>query len=343
VSGGEKELRLGVIGCGGMATQVHCPNVTAIAGARTVAYCDVAAEKAQALLDKFGGEYVTTDAARIFDDKSIDGVLIQVGPKWHARFAQMAAMAGKHVFVEKPIAVELADALDVVRAVEASGVKFLYGTNNRLAPLVLKAKAMCPQPLYSFSQCSESITHHACHFIDLAVNLFHEAPLERVYASGGQFWNLDPHLPADSFCAVLTFADRSTHTCIYHGASFNPLLSKYHYQLFGRECCVYLARRFKECHLMKDRNQVAQSWVFHGDDLDRGPFGYMGHYQELKHWVDCIRTGASCTMTARNAAYVLAIEKAILHSIQTGRAVNVAAFLREHDAAFLQQGREGVR
>lgn len=334
-----KVLRFGVIGCGGMATQVHCPNMAAIDAVETVAYCDLDEGKAKALLETHGGEYTTTDADRIFQDTSLDGVLIQTGPSAHPQLVQAAARAGKHVFVEKPIAVELADALETVKVVEECGIRFIYGTCNRLAPMVRRAKRMCPDPVYSFCQCTGSVTSQACHNIDLAVNLFHGAPLVTVYASGGRVWGMDAHLPADSFSAVLTFEDGSVHTYIQHGKSCNALLKKYHYQLFGKECCVYLAKRFKECHLMRDLSKVEQSWVFDGEDTDRGPFGYMGHYDELKELVECIRHGGNGTMTVCDAAYVLAVEKGILHSVETGRVVEFFGFLKEHGAAFLVEGR----
>lgn len=336
-----KDLRFGVIGCGLIASRVHCPNMAVIPGARTVAYCDIDESKAEELLQKHGGEYTTTEAGKIFADKNIDGVLIQVGPTLHPAFVQAAGRAGKHIFVEKPIAVELSDAINTVRVVEESNVKFIFGTCNRIAPMVKMAKRMCPSPFYSYSQCAESISEEACHRIDLAVNLFHYAPLQRVYASGGRFWGLDAHLPADSFAAVLTFADGSTHTCVQHGLAYNPLLTKYHYQLFGKECCVYLAKRYKECHLMRSRDKVEQSWIFDGADTDRGPFGYMGHYDELLELVNCIRAGGNGTMTVRDAAYLLAVEKAILESIGTGQVVNFPDFLKRNNAGFLLDGKMG--
>jgi len=197
------------------------------------------------------------------------------------------------------------------------------------------AHRMCPQPLYSYCQCTDSVMGQACHNLDLAIHLFHSAPLQLVYGCGGQHWNLDPHLPADSFSAILTFADGSVHTYIQHGLSFNSLLSKYHYQLFGKNVCVFLAKRFKECHYMQDRNAPARSWTFVGQDMDRGPYGYMGHYDELAEWVDKIRHGGKCTMTIRQAARVLAVEKAILQSLVEKRAVDFPEFLRQNDAAFL--------
>ena len=332
----DKELRFGVIGCGSMAKSVHCPNLATIPGTRLAAYCDLDEAKAQKLLAAHGGEYVTTDASRILGDTSLDAVLIQVSPQVHPGLVQEAAKAGKHVFVEKPLATDLAEAMETVRAVQAAKVKFIIGLCNRLGPNVRRAKRLCPTPLYSFSQCSDTITHQACHNLDLAVNLFHEAALVSVYASGGQRWNLDPHLPADSFSAILAFADGSVHTYLQHGKAYNAILKKFHFQLFGSDGCVYLAKRFKECHYMKGPAAVEQSWIFEGNDMDRGPNGYMGHWDELRELVDCIRSGqGNGTMTVRDGAYVLAVEKAILRSVETKQVVDFPAFLREQGAESL--------
>lgn len=328
----EKKLRFGVIGCGLMAKLVHCPNMKAISGAETIAYCDIDQSKAAELRELFGGEYVTSSAEDLFADDSLDGVMIQIGPDHHPRLVQKAARAGKHIFVEKPIAIDLQDALKTKTVVEEADVKLMFGTCNRLAPNVKRAKQMCPNPVQTFCQCSDTITHQAVHNLDLAVNLFHEAPLLQVSASGKQVWGLDPHLPADSFSAILTFADQSVHTYIQHGEAYNPMLKKYHYQLFGRENCVYLAKRFKECHLMTNHKDVDKSWIFQGDDTDRGPQGYMGHYEELYELVQAIRTDGICTMSVRDAAYVLAVEKAILHSIETGETVVFKDFLETNQA-----------
>jgi len=335
----DQELRFGVVGCGGMATQVHCPNMKAISGASTVAYCDVELGRAESLLEQYGGDYATADAQRLFDDDSLDGVLIQTGERWHPQLVQGAARSGKHIFCEKPIAVDLADGLATVRAVEEAGIHFQFGTCNRLAATVKMAKRMCPDPIYTYCQCTDTVSGQAVHNLDLAVNLFHEAGLRTVYASGGQHYGLDLHLPADSFSAVLTFADQSVHTYIQHGKAYNPILLKYHYQLFGGDRCVYLAKRFKECHLMRSRTEVEATWRFDGPDVYRGQFGYMGHYDEVAELVRCIREGGSCSLSIRDAAYVLAVEKAIFVSIQTGQAIDFRAYLESQGAAFLLEGR----
>jgi len=242
------EVTFGIIGCGAMPTGVHVPNLAAIPNARVAAYCDLDESKARQLMEKHGGDYVTTAMERVLADKAIDAVTIAVGPKAHPALVQAAAKAGKHVFVEKPLAASLADALATVQAVEQAGIKFQHGTCNRLAPMVKVAKRMLPKPHYSYCHAASTVTHMPVHNLDLAINLFHESPVVRVYGSGGQRWHLaaDRELPADSYAAVLTFADGSTHSYLQTGNIANAELTKYHFELFGDDCAVYLARRDKE-------------------------------------------------------------------------------------------------
>lgn len=330
------DLRFGVIGCGFMG-RLHTSNASFVPGMKTVAYCDVDLARAQDFLKTFGGEYATTDADRLFTDESLNGVLIQTGEVQHPKLVIGAAQAGKHIFCEKPLARTLAEAQQAVDVVEHSTVKMVFGVCNRLAPMVQRAKRIIPHPVYTFCQCAETITSQAVHNLDLAVHLFHEAPLVKVYAQGQQVWGLDPHLPADSFVATLTFADASVHCYIQHGASRNGTLRKYHYQVFGKDKMVYLAERFKKCIVHDAAGAVTQSLVFEGPDFGgegesdvRGPYGYMGHYDELAHLCDCIRTGATPQLTARQGLRVLAVEKAILESLTTGMPVDFAAFCRSN-------------
>ena len=331
-----KELRVGVIGCGGQGT-LHCNNARYVPGVRTVAYCDADTPRAERFLQTYGGAYATGDAQRIIGDPDLDAVFIQTGPTHHPRLVAAAARAGKHIFCEKPIALTLGEAQGVKAAVESAGVRFVYGTCNRLAPLVQRAQRIVPQPVYSLCQCQDTITHQAVHNLDLAVNLFHASPLVRVYAQGDDVWHLERDLPVDSFVATLTFADRSVHCYIQHGSSRNGTLRKYSYQLFGRAHCVFLADRFKRCIVHGSSGEVLQTLSFEGPDFTpqaegtgdvRGPFGYMGHCEEIADLAACVRSGAEPVMTIRDAVHVLAVEKAILESAQTSLPVDFAAFCR---------------
>jgi len=103
--------------------------------------------KLKKFLSDFGGEYATEDAGKIFADNSIDGVLIQTGERHHPALGIAAAKAGKHIFMEKPIAVTVEEALELEKAVRKSGVKYIIGLCYRLAPRSkIERKKLLPDP-----------------------------------------------------------------------------------------------------------------------------------------------------------------------------------------------------
>lgn len=317
---------------------LHVLNSKHVPGMQVVAYADVRKEAAEKFLKDFGGEYATSDADRIFGDSSIDGVLIQTGERYHPALGISAARAGKHVFMEKPVAVSVEEALELESVIRKSKVKYLIGLCNRLAPAVKRAKELLPNPWITYGQCSDTVSGQACHNLDLIVHLFHEAPLATVYASGGRAYGLDEHLPVDSFIATLRFADGSQACYIQHGKAYNALMTKYSFQLFGKDRSVFLARRFKECHLSTNNKAPEFSTVFAGPDFTatnaaehykdvRGPHGYMGHYDELVALTQAIRNDTEPPMTIEHGRHVLQVEKAIFEAVTSGTIVDYPKFL----------------
>lgn len=317
---------------------LHVLNSKHVPGMEVVAYADVCKEKAEKFLQDFGGDYATGDPADLFSDARLDGVLIQTGERHHPALGIAAARAGKHIFMEKPIAVTVEEALELEAEVRKAQVKYLIGLCNRLAPAVKRAKELLPNPWITFGQCTDTVSGQACHNLDLIVHKFHDAPIASVYASGGQFYGLDQHLPADSFVATLRFADGSQACYIQHGRAYNALMSKYSFQLFGKDRCVYLAHRFKECHLSTSLAAPDFSTLFSGPDFTpanpqahfkdaRGPHGYMGHFDELLALCEAIRNDADPPMTVEHGRHALQVEKAIFESLTTGQVIDYPMFL----------------
>lgn len=264
--------------------------------------------------------------------------MIQTGERHHPALGIAAAKAGKHIFMEKPIAVNVEDAIELEKEVRKAGVKYIIGLCYRLAPAANKAKDILPNPWITYGQCNDSVSGQACHNLDLIVHKFHDAPITTVYATGGHYYGMDSHLAADSFIATIRFADGFQACYIQHGRAYNALMSKYSFQLFGQDRCVYLARRFKECHLSTNLVQPDFSTVFSGPDFStpnknehykdvRGPHGYMGHYDELVALCEAIRNDTDPPMTVEHGRHVLQVEKAIFESITTGQLIDYKEFL----------------
>lgn len=124
-------LNIGIIGAGRIG-KVHAATVAyRIPSARIAAVADVSGDAARQLAAQFNVPRAWDDPAAIFEDKEIQAVFICSSTDTHAGFIEAAAGAGKHIFCEKPIALELAAIDRALAAVEKAGVKLQIGFNRR--------------------------------------------------------------------------------------------------------------------------------------------------------------------------------------------------------------------
>jgi predicted dehydrogenase len=95
------------------------------------AFVDVRREAATALAGEFEGAYAAEDVARVLRDDSVDAVLICTHHDSHAPLAIAAAQAGKHIFVEKPLALTVEECRQVEEAAARAGVQVMIGFKMR--------------------------------------------------------------------------------------------------------------------------------------------------------------------------------------------------------------------
>ncbi len=133
-----KKLNVGFIGCGGIAS-VHAERLKNLNCIRMVSFADIVEEKAKALASKYGGVFYK-DWREMLDREKLDIVYICLPPFAHTNEVAVAAEKGIHIFIEKPIALDMKTARQMVRAVEKSGVKSQVGYNCRFGYAVDKAK-----------------------------------------------------------------------------------------------------------------------------------------------------------------------------------------------------------
>lgn len=132
----EKKLKVGIIGCGGIAFGKHMPALSKLNNVEMVAFCDILEEKAIKAAKNYGtpDAKVYTDYKELLEDKSIDVVHVCTPNKSHAEITVDALEAGKHVMCEKPMAKTAADARRMVEAAKRTGKKLTIGYQNRFRP-----------------------------------------------------------------------------------------------------------------------------------------------------------------------------------------------------------------
>jgi len=129
----EADVRVGLVGTGYWASQVHAPGVAAVDGADLAAVWGRDPTKAEQLASRFGA-IAYGDAAEMFD--AVDAVTFAVPPSVQAPLAVQAAAAGCHLLLEKPTALTVAEADAVVTAVEQAGVASVVFVTARHQPPV---------------------------------------------------------------------------------------------------------------------------------------------------------------------------------------------------------------
>jgi myo-inositol 2-dehydrogenase/D-chiro-inositol 1-dehydrogenase len=135
-------LRLGLVGCGGIASFYHLPILRRTPGARVVAVADPApAARARACRIAPDLE-VEEDAAAVFARSDVDAVIVCADNTSHASLGLAAAAAGKHLYLEKPIALSTGDARRVLGAFEGADVTGAIGFNYRFHPLHERAHCL---------------------------------------------------------------------------------------------------------------------------------------------------------------------------------------------------------
>ena len=222
---------VGVIGTGHFARQVLLPAISA-AGGHLRCLASAGGVTSLHAARSFAAQQATTDYREILRSPEISVVFIATRHDTHARLVAEALAAGKHVFVEKPLALDV-EGLDLVRQAQAAHpeLQLVVGFNRRFAPHALKARELLagrtqPLALSMLVNAGELAADHwardpgvgggriigeACHFIDLALFLCGE-PI-----TSAQAVRLGARSAAsDETTSInLTFADGSIATVLY--------------------------------------------------------------------------------------------------------------------------------
>jgi predicted dehydrogenase len=243
-------LGVAFIGMGNYARSVLLPKVKAAAGVSLAAVVTKTGLSANHSSEKFGFAKAATDAAIALEDPGVQAVFIATRHDSHASLAARALRAGKHVFCEKPLALDRASLDDVMDAARASQAVLTVGFNRRLAPLLIKAKeALAPRsgplmmtyrvnagaiPGDSWIQRDEGggrVLGEACHFVDSLTYLCGALPVD-VQAAGAQGLG-------DAVSALIRFADGSVGTIVYSSLG-DPSLPKEYLEAFASGRAVTL-------------------------------------------------------------------------------------------------------
>jgi myo-inositol 2-dehydrogenase/D-chiro-inositol 1-dehydrogenase len=295
-------IKVGVIGTGRIG-RLHAENLMVrIPEANLVAVSDIFVEAAEKVAAELGVPAAYQDYRHILDDRSVDAVLICSSTDTHAQIIEDAAGAGKQIFCEKPIALDLAKIDRALAAAERAGVKLQVGFNRRFdpnfrrvreavasgqigTPHVLRITSRDPQPPpIAYIKVSGGI------FLDMTIHDFDMArfligsEVEAIYAAGGVM--VDPAIgqagDIDTTLITLHFANGVL------GAIDNSRKAVYGYdqraEVFGSDGMVACSNNLPDSAVVSDARGVHGSlplFFF----VERYTESYVA---EMKAFVECI-------------------------------------------------------
>lgn len=260
---GRTPLRVGILGAGDFARGVLLPELTRLAPLTVVGAATGASARATA--ERFGAQISTTDPARVLEGDDVDAVVIATRHDSHAEYAARALAAGKHVLVEKPLALDEDQLASVERAARDAPGVLMVGFNRRYAPLAIALKQAVggggslvvsyrvnagPLPsthwLVDPAAGGGRIVGEACHFLDFAAFLCDAHPTTATAvatADGSQ-------LSADNVVAAVALADGSALSLVYASRG-DAGLPKERVEVLGRRGAAVL-EDFRALRLYRD-------------------------------------------------------------------------------------------
>ena len=214
-------LKLGLIGAGRIG-RLHAENlVRRIQGAKLLWVADVVEEAAAKLSQELGIPKATADYREVLSDPEVDAVLICTSTDTHAEIIRAAAAAKKHIFCEKPLALDLAEIDSALDAVKEAGVILQVGFHRRFDPHFRRLKELIAEgaigrpwllKITSYDPAPPPIAYIRVSggiFLDMTIHDFDMArfllgEVEEVFAAGSVL--VDPEIGAagDVDTAVVT-------------------------------------------------------------------------------------------------------------------------------------------
>ncbi len=176
------KIGVGVIGTGRIGT-LHIEHLAQnISEAELIAICSLDPSSIESLAKQFNVPKTTNDYTAILADPQVEAVLVASATDTHVEISQAAAKAGKHVFCEKPISLDLGQIDETLAIVEKAGIKFQVGFNRRFDA--------------SFMRVREAIASGEIgepHIMRITSRDPEPPPIEYVKVSGGIFLDMTIH------------------------------------------------------------------------------------------------------------------------------------------------------
>jgi myo-inositol 2-dehydrogenase/D-chiro-inositol 1-dehydrogenase len=326
---------VGVIGAGRIG-RLHAKNLRQIRGARLAAIADprlAAAEQAAV----GNGARATEDWRELLQDDVIRAVVVCSPTDTHATIIEGAAAAGKHIFCEKPIDLDVDRAREALRAAERSGVRIQVGFNRRFDPSLgriaelvrrgeigtpelvrISSRDPHPPPIDYLKSSGGLFLDMSIHDLDMARHLVGDEVRE-IFAAGSNLVDREIGRAGDIDTATITLQFRNGAL----GVIDNSRRAVYGYdqrvEVFGSNGCLTVGN---------PTPTSVSLWNENGRSSDRLMDFFVDRYAEsfvieMEAFIDCIRVGREPTATGLDGVRAIELALAAQRSLQERRPVRL--------------------
>jgi predicted dehydrogenase/threonine dehydrogenase-like Zn-dependent dehydrogenase len=327
-SAGAGAVRVGLIGAGDYARRMLLPHFKE-EGAEFVSIATASGVSARDVGVRYGFARFVSGADEVLSDESVNLVVVATRHDTHAALARRALEAGKHVFVEKPLAIDEAGLDSVLEVAPSSGGLLAVGFNRRFSPHARAGReffreARAPLSiLYRVnagrvprshwtqdpSEGGGRVLGEVCHFVDF-MQFLTGSLVERVYAESVASRDVQA-VDEDSLFVTLRFADGSNGTVAYL-AEGDRAMRKERVEIFGGGR-TFVIDDFRETLAYRDGRETRAR--LRAQDK--------GQREEVRAVCAALRAGGPAPIPLRELANTTRATFRILDSLRTGEVVRM--------------------
>lgn len=356
-----EKVRIGIIGCGGIANGKHLPALKKIPEVELVAFCDIVVERAEKAAKEYGTEdaKVYADYKELLKDESIQAVHVLTPNREHSFITVDALHAGKNVMCEKPMAINYEEAKKMLDAAKETGKLLTIGYQNRYRPDSLYLKDVCKNDelgeiyyakahavrrravptwgvfLNEYEQGGGPLIDIGTHALDLTLwmmdnykpkmvvgNVYKKLGDQRNTANAWGDWNPEEFTVEDSAFGFITMENGAT-IVLEASWALNTLdVIEAKTTLCGTKAGADMRDGIRINSVKHNRQAVEKPDLKSGGvDFFEGDSGSDPADVECRTWINALTKGAPLTVLPEQAIVVTRILEAIYESAKTGKPV----------------------
>lgn len=337
-----EKVNIGLIGAGRIG-RLHAMNLKyQVPGISLLAVADVFEKSAREIASQLEIPIAVKDYRILLNNDDINAVVICSSTDTHAQIITEAAQAGKHIFCEKPIALDMDRIDQALEEVKRAGVKLQIGFNRRFDPSFKKAKEMvnsgtigkphivritsrdpAPPPMEYLKVCGGIFLDMMIHDFDMIRYLLDEE-IKELIAVGNCLVNPEISTHDDVDTAIVTFQYENG----AWGTIDNSRQAVYGYdqriEVFGSEGCIQVGNK-KPTEVFFNGAEDSRS--------DKPVYFFLERYNEsyineMKHFIQCIQEDKKPSVNGFDGKMAVVMGYAAKESLYRREFINIAHYYR---------------